>query len=57
MSIHFEPKPILEVAEKLTKKEIVDALGGLPEPKIHCSVMATDGLKEAIRVYREKKNK
>ncbi len=47
----------LEEAEKLTKMEIVDALGGLPEPKIHCSVMAADGLKEAIRVYREKKLK
>ena len=47
----------LEEAEKITKKEIVEALDGLPEPKIHCSVMAADGLKEAIRVYREKKNK
>ena len=45
----------LEEAEKLTKMEIVEALGGLPEPKIHCSVMAADGLKEAIKVYREKK--
>ena len=47
----------LDEADKLTKKEVVEALGGLPEPKIHCSVMATDGLKEAIRVYREKKKK
>jgi len=47
----------LEEAEKITKKEIVEALDGLPEPKIHCSVMAADGLKEAIRVYREKKDK
>lgn len=45
----------LEEAEKLTKMEIVEALGGLPEPKIHCSVMAADGLREAIKVYREKK--
>jgi NifU-like protein involved in Fe-S cluster formation len=45
----------LEEAEKLTKMEIVDALGGLPEPKIHCSVMAADGLKEAIKVYRTEK--
>ena len=46
---------ILEEAEKLTKLEIVEALGGLPEPKIHCSVMAADGLREAIKVYREKR--
>ncbi|MFX1489184.1 MAG: iron-sulfur cluster assembly scaffold protein [Promethearchaeota archaeon] len=46
-----------EEAEKLTKMEIVEALGGLPELKINCSVMAADGLKEAIKVYRAKKNK
>ncbi|MFX1256370.1 MAG: iron-sulfur cluster assembly scaffold protein [Promethearchaeota archaeon] len=45
----------LEEAEKLTKLEIFEALGGLPEPKIHRSVMAADGLKEAIKIYREKK--
>ncbi|MFW9878142.1 MAG: iron-sulfur cluster assembly scaffold protein [Candidatus Thorarchaeota archaeon] len=47
----------LEEAEKLTKKENIDDLGDLPEPKIHCSVMAADGLKEAIKFYREKKIK
>ena len=45
----------LEEAEKITKMEIVKALDGLPEPKIHCSVMVADGLKEAIKIYREKK--
>ena len=45
----------LDEAENLTKLEIVEELGGLPEPKIHCSVMAADGLREAIKVYREKK--
>ena len=45
----------LEDAEKITKMEIVEALGGLPEYKIHCSVMVADGLRDAIRVYREKK--
>jgi nitrogen fixation NifU-like protein len=45
----------LEEAEKITKMEIVEALDGLPEPKIHCSVMVADGLKEAIKNYRKKK--
>ena len=45
----------LEEAEKITKLEIVEELGGLPDPKIHCSLMVTDGIKEAIRVYRESK--
>ena len=45
----------LEEAEKLTKLEIVEALGGLPEPKVHCSVMVADGLRAAIDEYRSKK--
>lgn len=44
----------LEEAEKITNEDIVEALDGLPEPKIHCSVLAADGLKEAIKTYREK---
>ena len=48
---------LLEEAEKITKMEIVEALDGLPEPKIHCSVMVADGLKEAIKNYREKEIK
>ena len=47
----------LDDAEKITKMEIVQALGGLPDPKIHCSLMVADGLKEAIKVYREKHKK
>ena len=46
----------LEEAEKITKLEIVEALGGLPEPKIHCSVMVADGLRAAIEEYRKKKS-
>ena len=46
----------LEEAKKITKQQIVDALGGLPEPKVHCSLLATDALKAAIDDY-EKKNK
>lgn len=38
-------------ALKLTNLEVVQALGGLPEPKIHCSVMAEDSVKAAIDDY------
>jgi len=48
--------PIAEAAQ-ITKKEIADKLGGLPPEKMHCSVLATDGLKKAIEDHRDKQKK
>ncbi len=45
----------LEEAEKITKDEVADAVGGLPRRKMHCSLLASDGLKAAIEDYRKKK--
>lgn len=45
----------LEYAKTLTKKDITDALGGLPPIKVHCSNLAIDALKKAIKNYEEKK--
>ena len=45
----------LEEAGKLTNQEVVDALGGLPAPKIHCSVLAKEAIAKALENYHEKK--
>ena len=45
----------LNAAEKLTNKDIVKKLGGMPPIKIHCSVLGIEALKKAIEDYKKKK--
>ena len=45
----------LEEAGKLKNSDVVDALGGLPDVKIHCSVLAAEAIQAAIQDYRTKK--
>jgi nitrogen fixation NifU-like protein len=40
---------LVEEARKITKEQIADALGGLPASKIHCSVLAVDAIREALK--------
>ena len=47
----------LEEALKTTNHDIVNSIGGLPAPKIHCSLLAVDGLKEAVYDYLKKSNR
>lgn len=41
----------LEEALRITKQDIADSLDGVPEPKIHCSLLAADCLRLAIEDY------
>ena len=48
-------KPLSEALE-LTNKAVVEALEGLPPHKIHCSVLAEEAVKAAIKNYYDKNN-
>lgn len=43
-----------EEAMKIGPMDIVNKLGGLPEKKIHCSVLGDQALRKAIENFREK---
>ena len=46
-------KPISE-ALGLTNKAVTEALDGLPAQKIHCSVLAEEAVKSAVKDYYDK---
>ena len=47
----------LDEAMKLTRDDVANELGGLPAIKMHCSNLAADALREAIKDYRKKMKK
>lgn len=47
----IEGKP-LSAVEQVTNQDVVDALGGLPESKLHCSVLAEQAIRAALNGYR-----
>lgn len=45
----------IDKALELTNKAVVEALDGLPSVKIHCSVLAEEAVKMAVKDYYDKK--
>ena len=45
----------LEEAKKLTNKAVAEALDGLPDYKMHCSVLAQEAIEAAIEDYNSRK--
>ena len=46
----------IEEALAVTNKQVVDALGGLPAYKLHCSVLAEESIKAAVKKYYDRNN-
>lgn len=47
----------LDEALKISRQDVAEALDGLPPVKMHCSNLAADALHEAIKNYKEMKEK
>jgi len=41
-------------AEQISRNDVAESLDGLPPVKMHCSNLAADGLRDAIKNYRSK---
>ena len=46
----------VDEALAVTNKQVVDALGGLPAYKLHCSVLAEESIKAAVKDYYDRNN-
>jgi nitrogen fixation NifU-like protein len=41
----------LDEARAITREQIAEALGGLPPSKMHCSVLASDAIRQALKGF------
>ena len=46
----------IDEALAVTNKQVVEALGGLPAFKLHCSVLAEESIKSAVKNYYDRNN-
>ncbi|MEM0343518.1 MAG: Fe-S cluster assembly scaffold protein NifU [Thermoplasmata archaeon] len=44
----------IEEAKKISRQDVAESLDGLPPQKMHCSNLAADALREAIKDYEAK---
>jgi nitrogen fixation NifU-like protein len=47
----------IEEALLITDQIVIEALGGLPPSKVHCSILAEMAIRAAVTDYREKSKK
>ena len=47
----------IDEALKVTNQAVMEALGGLPPVKVHCSVLAEEALQAAIQDYKDRMEK
>jgi nitrogen fixation NifU-like protein len=47
----------IEEAEKIKKDDIVEKLKGMPQIKVHCSILGIEALKKAIDDYKKNNGK
>lgn len=47
----------IEEASRITDTDVIEALGGIPEPKKHCSLLGIVALRQAIGDYKRRESK
>ena len=55
LTVMIEGKELEEVIQ-IKKEDVVEALGGLPPLKMHCSVLAEEAIKATVENYRQAPN-
>ncbi len=45
----------LEEISRISKQDVVEALGGLPPMKVHCSVLAEDAIRAALADFAKRR--